>query len=270
MGVLTRRLKRSILDFAVRAGYDIEKIPGAFPRYRFLKRLRLGEDPLWDAQTILGRDVECVFDVGAHVGQTAERLAASFPHAKIFSFEPDPNSFAKLSTVSRSNSRVEAINAAVGDAEGKATFFLNRFEMNSSLLKAAPNASQYLFNKNGMILESEIEVPVVSLDAFCTKRGISRIDLLKLDAQGYELRILDGAKQLLSRVAVPIIYLEVLFVRLYQDQPLFPDVYQYLFDRGYRLVWLYETSFHTHFYSLGANAVFIHESIGERVPSQQA
>jgi hypothetical protein len=47
-------------------------------------------------------------------------------------------------------------------------------------------------------------------------------------------------------------------------------VYQYLFERGYRLVWLYETSFHTHYYSLGANALFIHESIGARVRSSRA
>jgi hypothetical protein len=113
-------------------------------------------------------------------------------------------------------------------------------------------------------LTSQIDVRVVTLDQFCAEHQIDRIDLLKVDAQGFELRVLNGARQLIERVAVPVIFLEVCFVRIYENQPLFPELYQYLFDRGYRLVWLYDTNFHTHFYSLGANAIFIHESLGRR------
>ena len=205
-----------------------------------------------------------MFDVGAHVGQTAERLVAAFPLAHVYSFEPDPRSFAKLRTLTDIARRIDAINAAVGDTDGEATFFVNKFDQTSSLLKAAQDGPQYLVETEGLALQSEMKVPVLTLDRFCADRGIDRIDLLKVDAQGYELRVLDGAQGLLSRVAIPLIYLEVCFVRFYEDQPLFPQIYEYLFDRDYRLVWLYENNFHTHFYSLGANAIFIHESIGER------
>jgi len=267
-GSLTRRMKRALLDLAVRAGYDVEKNPGSFPPYRVLKRLNLGVDPLADVRTILGDSLACIFDVGAHIGQTAERLTAAFPQALIYSFEPDPASFAKLRALADSVGRIHAINAAVGDTDGHAAFYVNRFDETSSLLKAAPGASQYLLDASGLTLHSEISVPVFSLDRFCEEHGITRIDLLKLDAQGYEMRILDGAWALVGRLAIPLIYLEVSFVRIYEGQPLFPEIYQYLFERGYRLVWLYETSFHTHFYCLGANAIFIHESIGIR--SRQA
>ena len=84
------RLKAKILDALSRAGYDVQKAPGSFPPYRLLKRLRLGHDPLADAGTILGERVACVFDVGAHVGQTASRLMTAFPKARIYSFEPSP------------------------------------------------------------------------------------------------------------------------------------------------------------------------------------
>jgi len=264
MSLLIGRIKRNLLDLASRAGYDVEGVPGSFPPYRLLKRLNLGRDPLSDARVILGRPIGCVFDVGAHVGETALRLAAEFPEAAIYSFEPDPHSFSALRAVAAAVPHVEAVNAAVGDTDGKAVFFVNQFDQTSSLLETAPGASQYLLNKSGLERRSEIEVPVLTLDRFCEARGIARIDVLKLDAQGYELRILDGARKLLDRQAVPIVYLEVCFVRIYQGQPLFPDIYQYLFDRGYRLVWLYDRSFHTHFYALGANALFIHETIGAR------
>jgi FkbM family methyltransferase len=261
---LKRHLKRRFLEMVSRGGYDVEKSSEALLRYRFLKRLDLGRNPLSDVLSILGDHVQCVFDVGAHVGQTAERLVSAFPRASIYSFEPDPHSFAMLRALADTNSRIEAVNAAVGDCDGDATFFVNRFDQTNSLLKADPGAHQYLLDSSGLTPQSEVRVPVLTLDRFCAARGIDRIDVLKLDAQGYELRILDGAQQLLIRRAVPLIYLEVCFVRFYQGQPLFPDVYRYLFDRGYRLVWLYENNFHTHFYSLGANAIFIHESIGER------
>lgn len=265
MSWLIGRVKRSLLDLAVRAGYDVEKAPGSFPPYRLLKRLELGRDPLSAVRIILDRRIACVFDVGAHVGETAVRLVAAFPKAAIYSFEPDPQSFSALRAVAGTVRRMEAVNAAVGDTDGTAAFFVNQFDQTSSLLETAPGASQYLVDKSGLDRRAEIEVPILTLDRFCAERGITRIDLLKLDAQGYELRILDGARDLLNRQGVPIIYLEVCFVRIYEGQPLFPEIYQYVFERGYRLVWLYDSSFHTHFYALGANALFVHESIGTRI-----
>jgi hypothetical protein len=77
---------------------------------------------------------------------------------------------------------------------------------------------------------------------------------LKLDAQGYELRILDESRTLVERLAIPLIYTEVCFVRIYEGQPIFPEIYQYLFERAYRLVWLYETSFRTHYYVVNGSA----------------
>jgi FkbM family methyltransferase len=268
--VIIAHAKHRILDLMSRAGYDVEKVPGPFPRYRLLKRLNLGHDPLSDVRTILGDRVGCVFDVGAHVGETATRFVAAFPKATIFSFEPDPNSFGALRAVAGTTPRIEAINAAVGDIDGRAVFLVNQFDQTSSLLRAAAGASEYLLNRTGLMPRSEIDVPVLCLDRFCADRGIAGIDLLKLDAQGYELRILDGARNLLDRLAIPLIYTEVGFVRIYEGQPLFPEVYDYLFARGYRLVWLYETSFHTHYYSVAANALFVHESIGARVRSSHS
>jgi hypothetical protein len=43
-------------------------------------------------------------------------------------------------------------------------------------------------------------------------------------------------------------------VRIYEGQPIFPEIYQYVFERAYRLVWLYETSFRTHYYVVNGSA----------------
>lgn len=259
-----RRMKRGVLDAISRWGYDVEKNPGSFPPYRFFRRLKLGDDPLSDIKVILTDGVRCVFDVGAHVGQTAARLAHAFPRAHIYSFEPDPRSYAALQAYAKEIARVTAINGAVGDADGQATFFVNRFDQTNSLLKAAPGANEYLLVPGGLDPLFELTVPLLTLDRFCRDRTIERIDVLKLDVQGYELHVLDGARGLLERLAVPLIFLEVCFVPIYEGQPLFPEIYQYLYERGYRLVWLYDSSFHTHLYSVAANALFIHSNVGTR------
>ena len=74
-GVWKRRLKRSVLGMTERFGYDIERHEDLSPPYRLVKRIRLGRDGLRDAATILGRPLQRVIDVGAHVGQTAVRIA---------------------------------------------------------------------------------------------------------------------------------------------------------------------------------------------------
>ena len=260
-----RRLKRRTLEFVERRGYDVEKHPSAFPPYRFLKRLPLGQDALADARTIHGEEIRRVFDVGAHIGQSAAEFLDAFPRATVHSFEPAPNSFRELRELSSRDARVTAVNAAVGDREGSATFFVNKLSVTNSLLKAAPGAGQFLVARDGLDTREETSVRVLTLDAYCAAQSIDRIDFLKLDTQGYELRVLEGAHGLIEREAVPLIHLEVCFVQLYDQQPLFPEVYQYLYDRDYRLVWLYDRSFHTYLYTIAANALFVHRRLGDRL-----
>jgi FkbM family methyltransferase len=261
----TRRVKRRTLEIVSRWGYDIEKQATGFPPYRFLKRIPLGSRPLADVQTIHGGEIRCVFDVGAHVGQSAALFADTFPAARVHSFEPDPESYAHLQALAAAYPRVTTINAAVGERDGEATFFVNEFSQTNSLLKATEGAGRFLVGPHGLDQRKETTVRVITLDRYCVEERIERIDLLKLDTQGYELQVLDGARGLLERQAVPLIYVEVGFVTLYQGQPLFPQVYQYLYDREYRMVWLYDSSFHTHLFSIGANALFVHERFGSRL-----
>ena len=260
----TRRIKRRILALVARGGYDVEKVSPGFPPYRLVRRVPLGRDPLADVRRIHPGTIRCVFDVGAHVGQSAALFADSFPAARIHSFEPDPDSFTQLRDLAADYPGVTPVNAAVGDREGDATFFVNRFSQTNSLLRPRDGAGQFLVTSDGLDVQRETRVRVLTLDRYCAEHAIERIDLLKLDTQGYELRVLDGTAAMLRRDAVPLIYLEVGFVPLYEHQPLFPEVYQYLYDRDYRLVWLYESSFHAHLFTVGANALFVHASVGTR------
>jgi hypothetical protein len=57
--------------------------------------------------------------------------------------------------------------------------------------------------------EASVAVPVTTLDEFCHQRGLSRVDLLKVDVEGAELKVFRGAQQLLASSGAPIIMFEV-------------------------------------------------------------
>src|SRR5262249_7432852 len=155
-----------------------------------------------------------IFDVGAHVGETAAHYRSLFPGALIHSFEPFPGSFAKLSAAFGADPRVVPHNAAVSDKTGTATFRVNRASVTNSLLPSDRRGDDY-WGKNLLDTDAEISVPTVTLDDFCRERRIEHVDVLKVDVQGAEYAVLAGAQELLARRAVDLIYLEMIIAPSY-------------------------------------------------------
>lgn len=144
-----------------------------------------------------------VLDVGANVGEyAASALAVLGPRARIVSFEPSPAAFARLSERHGSNPQVRLVNTALGDAEGTATLFGDA--------AGSPLGSLYerQLAHHGIDVAPREEVQVTTLDAWCKREGVTQIDLLKLDAEGHELRILEGARDLLEAAAIGAVQFE--------------------------------------------------------------
>jgi hypothetical protein len=120
------------------------------------------------------------------------------------------------------------------------------------------------------MLKSTEEVPVYALDDFVPEHINCPVDLLKLDVQGYELMVLQGAARLLGRAAFPLIYLEICYVPQYRGQTSLPDMYSLLYGYGYRLVSTYPSEFDArgYKYRVGGDLLFVHESYGSTSPTQ--
>jgi FkbM family methyltransferase len=226
----------------------------------------MGHNPLRDIKYILGSGIRTVFDVGANDGQTVRRFARAFPHADLYSFEPDPATFQRLVAAAVGLPNVRLFNVALGRETGEARLFRFAFDETNSLLPKAPGAESYVADADFLRETGTIPVKVSTIDAVCGASGISRIDLLKIDTQGYEVEVLRGAQRVLGSAAVSLVYAEVCFVPCYENQPLFQDVYAFLYERGFRLVGLYESGFLTRCYHVGGNALFVHESFGRAKP----
>ncbi|MBU0717080.1 MAG: FkbM family methyltransferase, partial [Planctomycetes bacterium] len=185
--------------------------------------------PRWDDIRTLVPNPDVVLDCGANIGQTLETLRDLFPKAKVYCFEPVSAAFAQL------QQRCAALNAhavkkAVGDRDGQAQINLTTSPECHSLLgfqEGNPCA------KWTQVVGQE-EVDVCTLDTWCEQNGIDpkRVDLLKLDVQGAELQALYGARKLLA--AAKLVFIEVTFVPIYKDIPLFHEIDRFLTECGYR------------------------------------
>jgi FkbM family methyltransferase len=207
--------------------------------------LSFGMEPFADMATLSkGHHALTILDVGANKGQTALEFARWFPGASVHCLEPYPAVFEQLRRATQAFPNVKACNIAVGEKDGVAQLLLNKADVTNSLLKNAEGISQFSPAEWVEPIGS-VNVSMTTLDQYCAKQNIERINVLKIDSQGYELNILKGASRLLKERRIHIIYLELLFVPLYQGQACFEDVYAHLKLHQYKLVGFYNRALHT-------------------------
>lgn len=170
--------------------------------------LNLGREPgvlryFWDSVPKVQRlvdaipedGIDVVFDVGANVGVFSMFAARRWPAARIFSFEPAPEVQRALSLNLGNASGAEIVQKAVTNVVGEASFTVNPDALQTSSLFA--NAVQPFTSLN---TTRTIRVPTTTVDTFCKERGISGIDVLKIDVQGAETLVLQGAQSMLHHV----------------------------------------------------------------------
>ncbi len=136
-----------------------------------------------------------VFDIGANIGYYA--LMEARVCKQVFAIEPGLDNVSSLNTSIRLNgySNISVHYTAIGDRDGTIRFSLN---------PASPNWHRVAKDgdKNAVI------VPVTTLDTFWRTQGCPKVDLLRMDVEGYELSILKGACDIIS-CCLPAMFLEV-------------------------------------------------------------
>ena len=195
----------------------------------------LGGSPFLDLQRLIGHDHPLVFDVGANIGQSIERFRLTFPRAEIYSFEPSPATFETLTRNTESLPGVHRWNGALGAQSGQLELLENSMSEWSSFLPPGGSGWGTVARKTA--------VPVSTVDAFCREHGISTIDILKSDTQGYDMEVFKGAQEMFSRNAVTFVYCEMIFSDLYEGMPSFGQLFDFLTGAGFSLVSFYDIAY---------------------------
>lgn len=196
--------------------------------------LNIGED----LRILLARQDPVCVDVGANEGQTISLLRRYFDHPHVYAFEPSAETFSVLKANGYGET-VEIHNIALGDGEGRRELTKFSLPVMNSLLKMDPSPDNPFRDLDAVASEW---VEVTTLDKFIHERQITRVDLLKVDTQGFDLRVLHGAAGSLASGIVRNVYVELNFVPMYAGQSSVREIEDFLQGHGFGLVDYYEKS----------------------------
>jgi FkbM family methyltransferase len=172
--------------------------------------------------------IRTVVDAGAHLGEFASAIKSLLPEAMVYSFEPLEDCHERLARRLERMGKGRAFCVALGARQGEATLFRSSFSKSSSLLPMAELHKQAFPWTAGT---QATEVPLRRLDDYLEELELRERTLLKIDVQGFELELLQGAERLLERTHYVLV--EVSLRPLYEGGAGFHDVCRYLVARGF-------------------------------------
>ena len=148
--------------------------------------------------------VEIIFDVGANSGQSALHYRQKFPQAKIYSFEPVARTFQKLQAATSKDTNIFCYQLALADRDGQEEIVTTGTKGTNSL-KAKAALSSSLENDQTVELFT-----LTKLDSFLENNlvNIQYIDILKIDTEGFEIPVLQGALNTLKAGKIRYIFAE--------------------------------------------------------------
>lgn len=235
------KIKKIIKKYLAKNGYEL------FRRYyydfdsnnsikKILNRAKINFDDL------------VIFDVGANIGQSVDRFRTFSKKAKIYSFEPNPDVYKNLELKKINDKNLECFNIGIGSSIGTIKFNLQPDSGASSFYKINIDGDAFKLSntpeakknhnittpKENINFNTEIDVDVRTLDSIFSHNMPNRIDLIKIDTQGYEEEVLLGAENVLMKTL--IVEAEVIFSDAYEKSSSIAGIESILNKYGF-VIW---------------------------------
>ena len=190
----------------------------------------------------LANDPLIVFDVGANHGHFCCSVARRNPRANVYAFEPNPSLFAKLTEtkVKGKLSNLMLENTALGDTVEEANFNVSEKgdQGVSSFLNFSHNIGHddYWKTRRDFEFSESIKVKIDTAKRYVVSKDIKRIDFIKIDTQGFDLKVLMGFGETLNRVRFGCLESSACNrTKLYENEPNLLDCLQFLKDSGFEI-----------------------------------
>jgi len=167
---------------------------------------------------------QVIFDIGCYKGYFTKGIIGNdkknLKNKKFYLFDGNPNSKKFLKDL-LNNKNIRFYNLAIHNTNSNKNYYINNFfePSGSSLIPIYNkdlmwNLTRKIFMKIFNPLKkisgySKVKVKTQTLDTFCRKKKIKKIDLLKIDTEGNEYNVLQGTKTLLKKNKIFVIYMEI-------------------------------------------------------------
>ncbi len=150
-----------------------------------------GAGVLFSTLKRFGFSPRCVFDIGANHGNWTREALKYFPEAQYLLVEPQDHLKVHVQDLIGSGDKIRWINAGAADISGTLQFFVSDRDDSSTFLSRGERFSTRVV--------SESSVQVSTLDAMVKTYGVPIPDMVKIDAEGFDLRVMNGATSLIGK-----------------------------------------------------------------------
>ena len=192
-------------------------------------------------KSLITKSEPVIFDVGAHNGSSVIRYKKLFKKPIIHCFEPITDDLNKIKNDYPNDQKLFLNNVGVGDERGYKSFNINTKRNTSSFKKLIPNTTWVKKRSKNFNVDDkkftikEQNTKIITLDDYVNEKNISNIDILKIDTQGFEDKVLLGAQNLLKNNRIKLIQLELIFSEIYEGPLQIYDVEKMLIPNNYKL-----------------------------------
>jgi FkbM family methyltransferase len=175
------------------------------------------------------RPNDVVFDIGANVGKWSRFVLSQVPGVKVYAFEPGSKAFSKLKD-SLGGSGSFAFQMAMSDKDEVKTFY--HYTDGDGLSEASSFYRRYSLDQRPDLRFVPVKTMAGTIASFCRDNSIEKISFAKIDTEGAEADVLEGARELLQKQAIGMIQFE--YGGTYFDaNKTLRQIWDLLYDCGY-------------------------------------
>jgi len=209
---------------------------------------------------VIGNNFSTLVDVGSHHGEYILNIKKKFNINEIYGFEPNPIAFKILKKNLIKISGTNIYNYGIADVEEDKILNQNIESSSSSINLLNKNSKYYkkkyfLFNfLNLKKVSNSIKIKTIKLGNFIDEKKIDNIDLLKIDTEGYEFKVVKGLGQNISKIK--LIHLEHHFDDMIIKNYKLSDIHNYLKSNNFEKIFKIKMKFRKSFEYIYKNKNF--------------
>jgi len=186
-----------------------------------------------------------MFDIGAHRGESLNIFSEHWNgRFKYVGLEPNPEAYRDLQslaeTIRTKERTVSSYPKAASAQDGKIHFILTNASAVAGVLEPVDGLNDRVPSGDHKIAQ-EFDVQSITVDSLLKRQPYDKVDILKVDTEGYDLEVLKGSLDLLKSQSVKVVLTEVFFVPYRVGQAFFWDIASFMNDQSYHFVNLYDT-----------------------------
>ncbi len=231
-------VQRSILNFIMKLVTDFSLKIKSLIKQVFYTDSELTKDIEYILKKLnFKKPIFC--DVGAYRGKWISNYLRKFPNLIAYLIEPHEKSYLYLKEKFKNNENIKLFKIGLSNSTEIKKVNINAKSYTNSFLEFDKDASKsWKYEKFENLYKEEVKIE--KLTNFVKENNISKINVLKLDVQGYEYKVLKGAENLLKDNLIDIILLEVITIPTYKNQSKINQIFNIFDSYKYSLYGIYD------------------------------